>query len=797
MIGPAADGAVCPRFGSGVVGTPVAPDATTGVGTGAGPDPGTIPNLGRPGFSNSFFHPGDQASLKGLSHRVPAATGGHPADGREGPRGKKTIEHLVGKTLHGLGEEVLRLLLGVVPLRSKTTGGGKGPVLFPLPTSREQLHRAFPQLDTMDLTWVIAMCVSLNSIWGEDFYSEKEVTGGALGCLQMLVGDLLRWKGLVGQVERFDWQEFFNTRSIDYKGDEVKTARPFCWSNIAPALPQEIGAVPLVEVCTQGARYYVENFDLYIKRKEDWVLKKAPKVMVSDTSWAEVCQGLLNSGICTVLPRDEIFQTDQGPLLNGLFGVSKDEWDGEFEVFRLIMNLIPLNSIAHPLQGDVATLPMWSLMSPFFLQPEESLLISSEDVRCFFYTMAVPASWYKYLAFNKQVPQECLPEELQGQEAYLAARVLPMGFLNSVSLAQHVHRNLTLWSGRHAPGDGSPVNMPENEIRKDRPLTVGDPSWRVYLDNYDLLERVSATGMVAGEQGLAGSVLCLRQEYEKWEVPRNLKKAVSRSSFAEVQGAQVDGELGVAYPRESKLLKYTAACLLVLNQRCVTQKQLQVVCGGVVYFSMFRRQLLGGLNAIWTFIQGFAEGGPKARVLPDNCRLELARCVALLPLARMDFRLDFDEQVSCSDASSGGGGVCVSTSLSQLGRSVSQGKLRGQLPELRQDHQVLTIGLFDGIGALRVAADLLGVELIGHVSVERDKHASRVVESHFPDTVHVADVELVTAAMVREWALRFSQAAVVVIGAGPPCQGVSGLNSDRKGALRDERSCLFSHVDRI
>ena len=33
--------------------------------------------------------------------------------------------------------------------------------------------------------------------------------------------------------------------------------------------------------------------------------------------------------------------------------------------------------------------------------------------------------------------------------------------------------------------------------------------------------------------------------------------------------------------------------------------------------------------------------------------------------------------------------------------------------------------------------------------------------------------------------------------AGPPCQGVSGLNHDRKGALKDERSRLFTHVPRI
>ena len=72
--------------------------------------------------------------------------------------------------------------------------------------------------------------------------------------------------------------------------------------------------------------------------------------------------------------------------------------------------------------------------------------LSSEDVRCFFHTMAVP----------KMVPQRCLPPRLQGREVYLAAKVLPMGFLNFVSLAQHVHRNLALWSGGDESDAGAP-----------------------------------------------------------------------------------------------------------------------------------------------------------------------------------------------------------------------------------------------------------------------------------------------------------------------------------------------------
>ena len=38
---------------------------------------------------------------------------------------------------------------------------------------------------------------------------------------------------------------------------------------------------------------------------------------------------------------------------------------------------------------------------------------------------------------------------------------------------------------------------------------------------------------------------------------------------------------------------------------------------------------------------------------------------------------------------------------------------------------------------------------------------------------------------------------MILIGAGPPCQGVSGLNYDKKGALKDSRSSLFQEVPRI
>ena len=79
--------------------------------------------------------------------------------------------------------------------------------------------------------------------------------------------------------------------------------------------------------------------------------------------------------------------------------------------------------------------------------------------------------------------------------------------------------------------------------------------------------------------------------------------------------------------------------------------------------------------------------------------------------------------VTCSDASTEGGGLCASSGLTPYGSLVSKGSLRGELAENYTDNQVVSIGLFDGIGALRVALDCLGAQVLGHVSVEKDVSA--------------------------------------------------------------------------
>ena len=440
--------------------------------------------------------------------------------------------------------------------------------------------------------------------------------------------------------------------------------------NIKPAIPREIGVVELKDICEQGCKRYIEHFPDFLKPPHEWEQVRKARVMVADRDWSEVASGLIEAGIFGVLPESEVFRVHGKLLLNGLFGVEKHEEAEGIPVYRLIMNLVPLNALCQGLHGDIATLPHWFGMTPFHMEPHELMVVSSEDLRCFFYTLRLPSCWYPYLCFNRALPAELVPPDFRGQTCYPCSKVLPMGFVNSVGIAQHVHRVLALRSQTHNQVRSSQLQ----EIRKDRILPEGKAVWRVYLDNFDLLEKYPRE--VLGELGeeVAPEVKALRKEYQEWGLPRHPGKAVSRKALAEVQGAVLDGERGIAYPKGQKLSKYITIAYQLVNETHCSQRQMQVVCGGLVYFSTFRRQLLGGLNLCWTFIESFNTCGRHRQLIPGGVKLEIARFLCLVPLCRMDFRLSLNPKVTCSDASQHGGGVCVATSLTNYGGRLPWGK---------------------------------------------------------------------------------------------------------------------------
>ena len=105
----------------------------------------------------------------------------------------------------------------------------------------------------------------------------------------------------------------------------------------------------------------------------------------------------------------------------------------------------------------------------------------------------------------------------------------------------------------------------------------------------------------------------------------------------------------------------------------------------------------------------------------------------------------------------------MATSLTTYGEKVALGEERRDMVTCG-GQRILSIGLFDGIGCLRVALDLLGCDVIGHICVEKDIAGRRVVEHHFPDGWHYEDVVEIKEEDVQKWALRYGQASLILIG---------------------------------
>ena len=229
--------------------------------------------------------------------------------------------------------------------------------LFPLPSSPNLLAKLFPDCPQLVRSMLKSLLCSLNSLNGEGFSSMETASDFQVKVMKGLFEDCLRVSRWDVDDTELSWDEFLRVRGVDYKGDEILTAQTMRWENVSPALPKEVGGVNLEDVVELGCKHYVLNFDEYLLEPEDQKAVRPPKVMVPPEDWHPFCKNLLDLGVFEKIHESELYEVQGQPLLNGLFGVSKNEFSGPHEVMRIIMNLIPLNGVCRGFDGDISTLP--------------------------------------------------------------------------------------------------------------------------------------------------------------------------------------------------------------------------------------------------------------------------------------------------------------------------------------------------------------------------------------------------------------------------------------------------------
>ena len=650
--------------------------------------------------------------------------------------------------------------------------------------------------------WSMNWCLS--SVRCNATYSKAQLE--AVGVIEKWVHEFCMLPA--SQVKLPGFGELVQARSIDYSGEETVKALPLKLGELMPGLPVKgvAGSLDAALASSPAVRQWVEDPALALKPRPEWpsTVPKA-KINASKEDWYDICVELFNRGILAPIELEDVFQVDGQHVLNGAFAVEKKGTPdpGEKRVTRLIMNLVPANSYQQLMQGDLKTLASSTSWCGIILKPDQTLLWSSDDQRGAFYAWRLPSKWRSFMTFRWPVPKERLG--LGRGMTYLAASVIPMGWLNAVSLFQHLHRQIGM---SEAPvGAGHPE---ESEWRRDRPIPL-DAQGKVtsfvqfYLDDFDAPELVQASVANSLKGKLSETHLRQRAAYKTWNVGIAEDKAQIRETHVTRMGAEINGEEGLLYCPLKKKLEASYFTLWLCGQRLPATKARLMVLGRWVRIFEFRRPLMNLLQTSW----------PKGdltwrRPLGETAFCELLECIALSPMAGTDLKAQVDNTATCTDASNTGGGLCASGELTDEGINMLQyvRETKGGDPSsfaplgaMRvKNHaglKIFVISLFDGISALMVGLCRLDVEVVGFASCEIDKECKKLVRKRWPGVIELGSIVDVDEKTIQALANAVGyKLDLVLIGGGSPCQDLSQLLCGGKG-LAGERSKLFYEMPRL
>ena len=555
------------------------------------------------------------------------------------------------------------------------------------------------------------------------------------------------------KIHDFDVASFWNHKHMNTYGEEVHVAQTVRWANVDESLPKAgvAGIVPAADLCTGGMRDF--HFRPWTVA-ETWV----PTGVDPPTKGHDSVRGLAWNG-WRPPGKGNLWNNPRIKSLSGtrvsyfrrpIWGAQKwdqGRWNRHFEIDHG-SSACKSKFSSLGWRSQHASSPESDVSARVAPAPRSYHFKMTRSIRAMFYIIGLPPVWYPYLCFERPVPRSFVPAS--SKENYLLhSKVLPMGYLNSVALSQHLHRQLVSRALKNHIATS-------HEIRRDRDFPRVDQYYRVYLDNFDSLFARSRNILEAGKPSLTE---LLQEEYLTMKVPRNEKKAVVNATAAEVQGAWIDGQSGVCSAKSSTVAKYLLGMLDVIQKRRASKKQLQMLAGGLVYLFSFRRCLMSCLNDIWKFIVG-CQDDRKLVPLPRKVEEELIASFFLSSLAYMNFRSEVDPIVTASDASETGGDHPKYRAHNFRHSSLLRALVRGELPDNDPEGGIVVISAFDGVGSLRLALDLLNAPVAGYIAIERNPQARRVVESAFPSCIFIEDITTVGKAEVMSWAARFPNCAI-------------------------------------
>jgi len=546
-----------------------------------------------------------------------------------------------------------------------------------------------------------------------------------------------------GSIGDQDWKTMLAAKSVGYDGEEVHSAEMMTLEQIVAALPPKgvAASVEAADVATGFVRECLLDPELVLHppAAEDGPLPSA-SIWADEVEWLAIVKELLALGIFVPVRLKEAYHHHGRPVLNGAFGVPKPKAKeilgsagNLLKVLRLVMNLIPSNSLQETICGDMEQLPTCGQWAGLYLLCHEMLLITATDRKCFFYVFRLPEVWWPFSVFKDPVwgPLIGLGEEY----FYFASTVCGMGWVSACGVCQHVHRNIVRASMQPSrpivpPGiDGESLTL-DAEFRRDRasPATnLGShySTWMVYIDDFDQQEVVAFLDGLAMLGTISRGLAEVRSAYQKAGTPGAEDKDLVRVDLAHRLGVVLDGRRGRRDAPPLFLLKLVSLTIWAIGEPAPTQKLMQVLAGRWNRPVQLRKASGSCFNDVWVWIAR----GPFGVPLPQRSINELLHNIMLLPVMFGELRAPWDAMVTVSDASLTGGAFCRSTGITGWGRQAAD---RNWSPWQRSSEELIVLAVHVGAGAFRRAFELCELQVAHFAACDAALESRRVLMAEWP-----------------------------------------------------------------
>ncbi len=342
--------------------------------------------------------------------------------------------------------------------------------------------------------------------------------------------------------------------------------------------------------------------------------------------------------------------TDRYPSMLGIFFVRKKSGK-----LRLIFDTRQLNQLFH--EPPSTDLPSADAFTRLEIPDGEEFLLGSGDLANAFYTLSVPTSLARMFTLPQVKAGSIGVSSVDGASVrpeefvtpYLT--VLPMGWAWALHFCQGVMEHAIAVAGFGVSSIIGDKRPPVHLTSTEEVAVAG------YVDNYCVI----GCNRASVDAGLAKIASILRE----WGL--SVHEEVAADFESEFVGLHFNGHSGVVSIKPSRIRKLQRAIHELLERNFATGHLVQLLLGHITWALMCRREGLSLVNTGYAFVHKHYD--VPTRLWP-RLRTELSRIADLLPLFRVQINSGWSEDVTASDSSPYGYGICHRSLQGSIARAI-------------------------------------------------------------------------------------------------------------------------------